>query len=96
MILTRSFIPGVYTTSPLMPYEQETVGNSVYSRYTDGLKWKDHRRLEKVPTKEVIFKTTTEGSIVRNEKTWDFWDNRTSAEYIPVNNPFKEDGTTFS
>lgn len=96
MILTRSFIPGVYTTSPLMPYEQETVGNIVYSRYTDGLKWKDHRCREKVPAKEAIFKTTTEGSIVRNEKAWDFWDNRASAAYIPVNNPFKEDGTTIS
>lgn len=96
MIVARSYFPGVYTTSPFMPYEQETVGNTIYSRYTDGLKWKDSRRLEKVTAKEVIFRTTTEGSIVRNEKAWDFWDNRASAVYIPINNPFKDDNTTFS
>lgn len=96
MIHTRSFIPGVYTTSPLMPYEQETAGNVVYSRYTDGLRWKDGRCKEKVACKEVIFRQTTDGSIVRNEKAWDFWDNRASASYIPVNNPFKEDLSSIS
>ena len=96
MIMTRSFFPGVYTTLPLTPYEVETDGNVSYSRFTDGMNWKDHRRLEKVEAKEVIFKTTQDGNIVRNEKAWDFWKNRASAEYIPVNNPFKDDLTAIS
>ena len=81
-------IPGVYTTQELMPYETETVGNVKYWRYTNG-KQADFRGNIR-DEKEIIFKQTTDGSIVRAEKAWDFWANRTTATYIPVNSDFGE------
>ena len=81
-------IPGVYTTQELMPYETETSGDVKYWRYTNG-KQADPRGNVR-DEKEIIFKQTTEGSIVRVEKAWDLWANRASAKYIPVNSDFGE------
>lgn len=81
-------IPGVYTTQELMPYETETSGSIKYWRYTNG-KQADPRGNVR-DEKEIIFKQTTEGSIVRIEKAWDLWANRASAKYIPVNSDFGE------
>ena len=81
-------IPGVYTTQELMPYETETVGNVKYWRYTNGKQADPRGNIR--DEKEIIFKQTTDGSIVRAEKAWDFWSNRTTATYIPVNSDFGE------
>ena len=81
-------IPGVYTTQELMPYETETSGNVKYWRYTNGKQADPRGNIR--DEKEIIFKQTTDGSIVRVEKAWDFWANRTAATYIPVNSDFGE------
>ena len=38
--------------------------------------------------KDVIFRKTIDGNITRMEKAWDFWENRESAVYYPVNYTF--------
>jgi len=38
--------------------------------------------------KDVIFRKTIDGSITRIEKAYDFWKNRASATYYPVNYTF--------
>lgn len=38
--------------------------------------------------KDVIFRKTIDGSITRIEKAYDFWENRASATYYPVNYTF--------
>lgn len=81
-------IPGVYTTQELMPYETETSGSTKYWRYTNGKQADPRGNIR--DEKEIIFKQTTEGSIVRIEKAWDLWANRASAKYIPVNSDFGE------
>lgn len=81
-------IPGVYTTQELMPYETEDNGETKYWRYTNGKQADPRGNIR--DEKEIIFKQTIEGSVVRTEKAWDFWDNRASAKYIPVNSDFGE------
>ena len=96
---THQFIPGVYTTSELLPYETEDNGDEIYTRYTDGKILKKMRpRVEYVDHKEIIIKksiiTDGESTTTRFEKTYDFWANRKTATYIPICRPFKEDGST--
>lgn len=82
--ISFKYAPGVQTVMEALPYETEDLGNTVYMRYTDGIRQKDLRgNTEKV--KEVILRKTVDGNITRWEKTIDFWENRASATYVPIN-----------
>ena len=89
-------MPGVKTTFELWPYETETKGSVKYIRFSDGMRQRLHHNRpygEPVASPQLIFRVTTDGNIVRNEKAWDLWANRESAKYIPVNSPFKRPET---
>lgn len=89
-------MPGVKTTFELCPYETETKGNVKYIRFTDGKSQRLHHNKpygEPKTIKQLIYRVTTDGNIVRNEKAWDLWENRESATYIPINSPFEKPKT---
>ena len=89
-------MPGVKTTFELWPYETETKGSVKYIRFTDGMRQRLHHNRpygEPVASPQLIYRITTDGNTVRNEKAWDLWENRESAKYIPINSPFKRPET---
>jgi len=81
---------GVCPCFNIMPYEVDNDGTTKYWRYTAG-KAVSLRGEEKA-AKDIIYRETKDGNITRTEKAFDFWENRTSAEYFPVNSPFDETG----
>ena len=85
-------IPGVKNTLELIPYQIDVQGDTKYWRYTSG-KIKTPRGEEKA-VKDVIFKESKDGSITTTEKAYAMWDDRASADYIPVNDPFDSTGAT--
>lgn len=87
-----SHIPGVKLTFPLLPYEVDVDGTTEYTRYTSG----KMTNLRGVVTavKDIIYKKSVEGTITRYEKAYDKWENRKTATYIPVNDPFDGTGAT--
>ena len=91
MEIIHNSMPGVKTTLELWPYETETKGNVKYIRFTSGKVQRMHHDRpygEPKVIKQLIYRITTDGDIVRNEKAWDLWENRESATYIPINDPF--------
>ena len=87
-----SHIPGVKLVRDLIPYEIDTQGNTEYYRFTSGKITTIKGKV--IQTKDIIFRKTTDGSITRHEKAYDMWDNRASATYVPINDPFDATGAT--
>lgn len=87
-------IPGVYTTLELTPYEVEVDGDVTYTRYTDGKK-QIHPGGAITEEPDLIIRKTVSGKITRYEKAWALWDDRKSAEYIPINSSLAPNGTGF-
>ena len=102
---SHQFIPGVYNTSEFLPYEEEHLdfGSAVttYTRYTEGSVLVNPRTGERKKHKDLIIKKIEypEGKnyFRRYEKAYAFWEDRYTAEYIPISRSFseKENFTSF-
>ena len=104
---SHQFIPGVYTTSEFLPYEIEEKGDVTYTRYTEGSVLVNPRTGERKAHKDLIIKKTVTSSgsdaksepatLTRYEKAYAKWEDRETAEYIPISRSFseKENFTSF-
>lgn len=95
MEVVFNHFPGTFPSILVQPYEVEKVGNITYTRYTDGMRCVDAYRKKWVEGPIMIFKTEVDGDITRNTKAWDFWKNRATAKYRPINAPMNP-GSSYS